>query len=55
MKKGKGVGEGTGPGGERGGKNEGNRVGGEGPKAHSKSSDFGTPYDLGTLITGLSN
>ena len=34
---------GTGPEGERGGKNEGKRVGGKGPKAYSKNSDFGTP------------
>ena len=24
-----------------------------GPKAHSKNSDFGTPYDLGTLLVSF--
>ena len=37
------VSEGMGPEGERGEKNERKRVGGRGPKAHSKNSDFGTP------------
>ena len=42
VKRGEVVGERTGPEGERG-KNEGKRVGRKGPKAHSKTSDFGTP------------
>ena len=28
-------------------------MGGKGPKAHSKNSDFGTPSDLGTLYWPL--
>ena len=43
MKRGKGVGEGTWPEGEKGWKNEGKRVGGKGPKPHSKKPEFGTP------------
>ena len=39
------VGERTG----REGENEGKRVGGKGPNAHSKNSDFGTPPIRGTL------
>ena len=35
--------------GERGRRNEGKRVEERGPKVHSKNSDSGTPYDLGTL------
>ena len=42
MKRGKGVGEGTGPEGERGGTNEGKKGEERLPKAHPKTSDFGT-------------
>ena len=52
VKRGKEVGEGTGPEGERGGKKE-KRVGGKGPKAHSKNSDSRTSM-IEVLFSGLS-
>ena len=49
VKREKGVREGTGPEGERGGRMREKGWEESGSKAHSKNSDFGTPYDLGTL------
>ena len=52
MKRGKGVRERTGLEGERGGKNEGKGREETGPKAHSKSSDFGTPMIYHRVLQG---